>query len=145
MQKNNWIIGLVILIALVGLSVWGFSKQKPKEISGASTAPAEVKVITGEEVYFDVNAKVMYFYQPTCHYCLLESPILQKLAIEGYRVKPMDATIDPNFWATLANGQPNPKSVYKIEGTPAFIGPDGARLDGYNEEAPLKAFLDKYK
>jgi len=145
MEKNSWIVGLVILVVLVGLAIWGFSKNGQKNVSGVSTSQSETKIITGQENYFDVSAKVMYFYQPTCHYCLLESPILQKLAVDGYRVKPMDAAANPDFWAKLANGQDNPKSIYKIQGTPAFIGPDGNRLDGYQKEADLKAFLDKYR
>lgn len=149
MQDNKWIFGLIIILALVGFAVWGFGKGNVKKAVSGETSTAtnsnKVEEITPNEPYFSADAKVMYFYQPKCHYCLLQSPILSELAQEGYRVKSMDATTNADFWAQLSNGQDNPKSVYKIKGTPSFIADNGDRLEGMQQKEALKAFLDSHK
>lgn len=90
---------------------------------------------TQTEPYFDDNANVMYFYSPNCSHCIQEKPILTALAGEGFRVKPM-------------NTQENPSAAdqYKIKGTPEFISlKDGAKLEGFQEKEPLKAWLNQHK
>ncbi len=83
--------------------------------------------------YFNENASVMYFYSPTCHWCIEQTPILEELANEGYTVKPMDVKRNRGYW-----------DEYDIDGTPMFIAPDGERLVGYQKKGILKAFLDSY-
>jgi len=138
MQKNNWIVGLVFLLIIVALGSWAFSKSKTsadvvnkvQDVAGASSE----SIITPNEPYFSNDAKVMYFYQPTCHYCIQQSPILKELATEGYRVKPMDAGTDQTLW-----------QKYNVSGTPTFIGADGEKLVGLQTKETLKAILDKNK
>jgi thiol-disulfide isomerase/thioredoxin len=84
--------------------------------------------------YFDNNAKVMFFYRDGCPWCEKEKPVLDLLAKDGYKVKPMHLDVHPEYI-----GQ------YGIKGTPTFIGPDGKKVIGYQEYAPLRAFLDSYK
>lgn len=139
MENKNWIVGLIALVIIVVVAIIGFGKIGNKNISGASTTKSEVKQITGQEDYFSADAKVMYFYQPTCHYCLLQSPILSELAVEGYRVKPMDGSKDPSVWAGFEG------SKYNVNGTPSFIADNGDRLEGMQQKEALKAFLDAHK
>jgi protein-disulfide isomerase len=143
MENKNWGIGLVVLVLIIGLSAWGFSKSKPSGVGNnpvspttASGEPAGLvaKPITGQEVYFDSNAKVMEFYQSNCGWCQKQSEVLEVLAKEGYRVKPMDTAANPNYL-----------KQYNISGTPTLLAPNGDRLEGYVEEAKLREFLDAHK
>lgn len=146
-NKSMFVVGVVLLaVIIIGLSIWGFKRSKnPNSNQPKNEGNSIASVITGNEPYYSSEAKVMEFYQPACGWCLKEAPILEELSKEGYKVKPMDASTDPNFWAQLPNGQINTKSVYKLKGTPTFIAPDGARLEGFQSKETLKAFLDKYK
>ena len=144
MEKRNWIVGLVFLILIVGLSFWGFNKNKisadtltkPGQSPAAmtETAPTATNLITPDEPYFDNNASVMEVYQPSCGWCITESPILKDLAKQGYRVKPMNAAADQTIW-----------TKYNVQGTPTFIAANGDRLNGAQTEVQLKAFLDAHK
>ena len=154
MENKNWVVGLVILIIIVALSAWGFSKNKTsvntikpniKTTSSAvvpssptdrltETVPTADNLITPNEPYFDNNASVMEVYQPSCGWCITESSILTDLAKQGYRVKPMNAAADPSIW-----------TKYNVSGTPTFIAANGDRLDGAQTEDKLKAFLDAHK
>jgi len=117
---------------LVGLLVVGFvgligylkvSNSKPESV------PKET------ETYFDDNANVMYFYSPNCVHCIKEKKVLSELAVEGFRVKPMN---------TLDN--PDVANQYKIKATPEFISQkDGARLEGYQEKEALKSWMEKHQ
>jgi len=135
---------LVVLIIIVGLAAWGFGKNKnnanvitkaiPTTVGMTETIPTKDNLIKDNEPYFDANATVMEVYQPSCGWCITESPILTDLAKEGYRVKPMNAAADQTIWTT-----------YKVSGTPTFIAANGDRLEGAQTKEQLKAFLDSHK
>lgn len=140
MANKNWMFGLVVLVIIIGLSVWGFSRSKtsadPKIIAGASNEPTGVasKPITGQEDYFDQNATVMEFYQPNCGWCQKESAVMEELAKQGYKVKPMNAAADQSFW-----------TKYNVSGTPTFVAANGDKIEGYQTADQLKTFLDAHK
>ena len=90
-------------------------------------------VLVSPPYYFDNNASVMFFYRDGCSWCTKERDILMGLARDGYNVKPMHLDAHPEY-----------VKQYNIQVTPTFIGPDGKRLDGFQEKEELKAFLDKY-
>ena len=126
MGDKKWILGLVVLIILIGLAIWGFSankKSNTSQIAGQSTAN-----------YFSEDATVQYFYSDACHWCQEESKVLTKLSEEGYKVKSMNVGVNTNYWKD-----------YNIQGTPTFIAQNGDRLEGYNEYDPLKSWLDQHK
>lgn len=121
-----YILISILLIGFIGLI--GFLKVSEKKPDNDSS-----KVQT--ETYFDDSANVMYFYSPNCSHCIEEKPILEELATEGFRVKPMN---------TLDN--PSVADQYKIKGTPEFISvKDGARLEGFQEKESLKKWLSEHK
>lgn len=132
---KNIIIPIVFVAIIIGgivvLSGTQRSKNKDTSTSGSSSTTAQ----TDKPAYFDDNAKVMFFYSDLCSWCNKEkTEVLAEIVKEGYKVKPMDVKAHPDYWET-----------YKIEGTPAFIAPDGERLTGFQDKDKLKAFLDKYK
>lgn len=132
MGDKRWILGLIILVLAIGSLGWfGFQKnnQVDQQIAGQSTSSEKE-----EAVYFDDNAKVMYFYSDYCSWCLKEKEVLTKLGGEGYRVKPMDVGKNPEYW-----------EQYKISGTPSFIAASGEILVGYKEYDELRAWLDANK
>ncbi len=86
-----------------------------------------------ESAYFSSSAPVMYFYQDGCPFCISQARVLEALAKDGYRVKPMHLNSNPDWW-----------TEYGIRLTPTFIGPDGERMVGYHEANLVKAFLDRY-
>jgi protein-disulfide isomerase len=138
-ENKNWIVGLVILVLIVGLGVWGFTSKKtivPSQPNSNSAEPFDnpATPITANEPYFDANAQVMEFYQPNCGWCQKESPILTDLAKQGYRVKPMNTAADQSLW-----------TKYGVTGTPTFMAANGDKLAGYQTEDQLKAFLDAHK
>jgi protein-disulfide isomerase len=138
MENKNWLVGLVVLVVLLGGGLWGLSKVDKKvtgfQAGGSVEGPADPGQMTGKEVYFDENASVMEFYQPNCSWCVKQSPILENLAKQGYRVKPMDAASNPEYW-----------TKYNVSGTPTFLAANGDKLEGYQTEEALKAFLDAHK
>jgi len=135
MQDNKWVVGLIFLLAIIGVSIWGFGKYQPKatepKVAGTETSAG---TSTGTPAYFDDNAKVMFFYSDGCSWCTKEKDVLEVLAKDGYKVKPMDVGKNQNYWTD-----------YKINGTPTFIAANGERLEGYNELDPLKTWLDSHK
>jgi len=141
MKNNSWIIGLVVVIAaIVVLSIWGFKKsgsQNTATQSQTSSSQSSSQSQTSEK-YFSESASVMYFYQDTCSWCIKEKDVLNKLADEGYRVKPMN--IGTNHQENQGYWQ-----QYNISGTPAFIASNGDRLEGYHDYDSLKAWLDQHK
>lgn len=136
MENKNWIVGLIVLVLIIGGSIWGLSKINPKKVAGEQTTIEEPSsgTITGKEAYFDANAPVMEFYQPNCSWCVKQSAVLEDLAKEGYRVKSMDAAANPDYW-----------KQYNVSGTPTFIAANGDKLEGYQTKEALKAFLDSHK
>jgi len=142
MSKNNWVLGLAVLILIVGLSAWGFSKKGtnpgPKPSSTVSsleeTIPTADNLIKDDEPYFDNNATVMEFYQPSCGWCIKQSEVLNELAKDGYRVKPMNTATNADYW-----------QKYNVSGTPTFLAANGDRVEGYQAAEQLKVFLDAHK
>ncbi|MDO8507890.1 MAG: thioredoxin domain-containing protein [bacterium] len=121
-----YIVVGILLVGFIGaIGYLKVSENKPSD----NTSRTKI------EPYFDDNANVMYFYSPNCSHCIQEKPILTELAKEGFRFKPMN---------TLEN--PGVADQYKIKGTPEFISQkDGARLEGFQEKEPLKAWLSQHK
>ena len=137
MKNNSWIIGLVVVIvAIVALSIWGFKKSGSQNTASQSQTSSSQTAGQSQasEKYFSESASVMYFYQDTCSWCIKEKEVLSKLGEEGYRVKPMNVGKNQAWW-----------TEYNIKGTPAFIAQNGDRLEGYKEYEPLKQWLDQHK
>ena len=143
MENKNWIFGLVVFIIIAGYAAWGFSKNKAsadvlKPVAASTdsgeTIPTADNLIKSDEPYFSADAKVMEFYQPSCGWCIKESPILVDLSKQGYRVKPMNPAADQSLW-----------QKYNVSGTPTFLAANGDRLNGYVPEDQLKTFLDNHK
>lgn len=86
-----------------------------------------------EEPYFDDASPVMYFYSDGCGACRLQKQVLEEIADEGYRVKPMNVGKHPEYW-----GQ------YNVRGTPTFLAENEDRLVGYTQKEGLKQFLDEH-
>jgi len=131
MENNKrWILGLIVLILAIGaLSYWGFKKSDTKE-----TSSPQVSGATSEAAYFDDNASVMFFYSDYCGHCVAQKADLEKMAPEGYRVKPMNVGEHQDYW-----------QQYNIEGTPTFVAKNGDRLVGHRDITELKAWLDQHK
>lgn len=116
-------VGLVVVtVALFGGLLYLGSRDKSQSPTGAA-----------HSVAFDDSAPVKYFYSDTCYYCKLQKPILDELAGEGYRVKPMDLLANP------ALGRP-----YNVTGTPTFVAENGDRVVGLQEKEVLRKFLDAH-
>lgn len=138
MKDKRWILGLIVVVAaIIGLGVWGFSKNSNNSNAGAGPEVAGTSSL-GSQPYYDENANVMEFYQDTCSWCIKEQTVLKQLGDQGYRVKPMNIGANhpenKDFW-----------QKYNISGTPSFVAANGDRLEGYQTEDALKAFLDKHK
>lgn len=85
------------------------------------------------ESYFDDNATVLYFYSDNCASCLKQKPILAELALEGFRVKPVNVFDAKNSQLVADN---------KVESTPTFLSQkDGERMIGFHEKASLRDWL----
>lgn len=85
------------------------------------------------KTYADDASPVMYFYREDCHFCQQQAPILQELALDGYRVKLMDVGAHAEYW-----GQ------YNISGTPTFLAPNGDRQVGLTDKDTLRPWLDQH-
>ena len=131
MKFQKWHLGLIVLIILFVIGGIWYSKSHKNESSVAGNKTEET---TTAESYFSENAKVMFFFSDFCGWCQKEKGVLEELAKEGYKVKPMN--IGEN--SSLAE-------KYQIEGTPTFIAANGERLVGYREKAELKKWLDQHK
>jgi len=126
MQNKNWILGLVVVVvAIVALGIWGFRSSVKPQVAGQSTSSAS---------YYDDNASVMYFYSDYCSHCVAQKSDLEKLATDGYRVKPMNVGEHEDYW-----------QKYSIEGTPTFVAANGDKLVGHQDITKLKSFLDSHK
>ena len=126
-MKQGLIIGAAIILLLAaGVGVYFLLPSGPNQPKAVGTQNAS---------YFSESAKVMYFYSDSCSWCIKQKAILEEIAKEGYRVKPMDVGTNQEYWKT-----------YEISGTPTFIAPDGEKKVGYQgDAAALKTWLDKYK
>ncbi|MEM7823872.1 MAG: thioredoxin family protein [Candidatus Aenigmatarchaeota archaeon] len=144
----SWVFVIVFFVSLAytgysiyNLIVWqncegpgGSCVFVPQDSGTNVTICAYGNVPTAPPEYFDNNASVMFFYQDGCPWCAKEMTVLERLAKDGYRVKPMHLDTNPEYW-----------TEYNIQVTPTFIGPDGARLNGYHDTDALKGFLDNYR
>lgn len=129
-SSKRWIFGLVVVLLVIGAFTYiGFKDSGKKE-----TQTPEVSGVATNEAYYSDTATVMEFYSDYCSWCIKEKEVLTKLGAEGYRVKPMNVGKDQSLW-----------EKYNIKGTPAFIAANGDRLEGYNTEDKLRAFLDSHK
>lgn len=128
----------VVVVIVIGLGIWGFKNNVGKAPGTTGPQVAGEATLSSNEPYFDNNASVMEFYQETCEWCIKESPILQQLSEQGYRVKPM------NIGANHPENQ-HLWQDYKISGTPTFVASNGDHLDGYQNLDTLKSFLDMHK
>lgn len=134
MENKNWVFGLVVLLIIVGLSAWGFTKSKndPNKAVAGANEPAVAGV--ADTSFFDENATIMFFYYDGCSWCTKEKAVLSELAPEGYRVKPMNVEENRDLW-----------KQYNINGTPTFVAANGQRQEGFLEKDALKAWLDANK
>jgi len=130
-MKNIIIPALIIVLIVVGIIYFGTKNRNSAPLSTPSTTNTNNSSTVS---YFDENAKVMYFYSDSCSWCIKEKAVLEELAKEGYRVKPMNVGKNQGYWAQ-----------YDIQGTPTFVAPDGQKMVGYKEKDELKVFLDKYR
>lgn len=126
-SQTRLIIGLVVVtLALFGGLLYLGSRQ--------GSGPAKpVKSGAAYSTAFAEEASVMYFYSDACHFCLQQKPILDELAAEGYRVKPMDVLNNPGLGRR-----------YNVSGTPTFVAENGDRLVGLQKKDELRAFLDAH-
>ena len=142
----SWIFALTFIVSLAytGLTVYNLAVYGTCDPVGGQCILTQTTNAGTEEcvqaneliasVYFDNSAKVMYFYQDGCPWCAREATVLEGLAKEGYKVKPMHLNSNQSWW-----------TEYSIKVTPTFIGPDGERMTGYHESDLVKDFLGKYK
>ena len=89
MRKDWALIGIIVLILVVGVGLFSYLKVGKKEVV-ANPLPSDINqevAGTTTEVYFAEDAKVMYFYTDTCHWCEKEKEVLNELAKEDFRVK----------------------------------------------------------
>ena len=133
------IVLILVFLAIVGLAVWLLMRNSGSNNSGTVKGVKEetnqtqdtVKTVP-ESKYFSANAKIMYFYSDTCHWCEQEKTVLGELGAEGYRFKPMNVGTDTSLW-----------EKYQITGTPTFVSAGNERLIGFREKAELQDWLDK--
>jgi len=138
MRKDWALIGIFAAILVVGLGLVGYLKVAKKKIV-ANPLPSiqssqEVAGATASAPYFKDDAKVMYFYSDSCHWCQKEKEVLEDLAKEGFAVKPMNLSEKPEL------AQP-----FNVSGTPTFIAENGERLVGYQTKEALKPWLEQHK
>lgn len=126
---KNWIVGVFILALIVfGIVYLNYSSNDSKQdVAGETT-----------ENYFSDDAKVMYFYQDNCSWCIKQKEVLSKLGSEGYRVKSMN--IGSNYPDNQKYWQ-----EYDVSGTPTFIAENKDKISGYQNYDTLKAFLELHK
>jgi thiol-disulfide isomerase/thioredoxin len=122
---RGYLIAGAATVALFAGLLFIASREKSTTPSGTSGAAYSLA--------FDENAKVSYFYSDLCHFCQQQKPILDTLAGEGYRVKPMDVRVNPSLF-----------TQYNISGTPTFVAENNDRLVGLQSEANLRIFLDAH-
>lgn len=109
---------ILIIVALVALGAAALFLS-----SGGSDSKA----------YTDDNSPVMYFYSAQCTHCRAQTPILEELAKEGYRVKLMDVLAHPEYW-----------TQYGVTGTPTFLAANDDRQVGLTQKEELRAWLEAH-
>ncbi len=95
------------------------------------TAALAFTLFPSAPAYVSDKSPVMYFYSAQCRFCQQQKPVLEELAAEGYRVRLMDVGKSPQYW-----------QQYGIEGTPAFATASGVKVEGLQDKAALRAWLD---
>ncbi len=134
MKKTIFIsLGVLLLVITAFASIAYYKNQKNNEqgnVAGVQAAATS----SPSAAYFDDNATTMFFYSDYCGWCQKEKTVLEELAKDGYRVKPMDVKAHPDYW-----------DKYQITGTPAFIAKNGQKKTGYMEKDILKVWLDQNK
>lgn len=134
MRKDWVLIGIIALIIVIGLGLFGFMKISKKDINANPAPSSSVQGVASAD-YFSEDAKVMYFYSDFCHWCQKEKDeVLSVLAKDGYKVKSMNVGDNPDLG-----------TQYNITGTPTFVASNGDRLVGFQEKDALKKFLDEHK
>jgi len=88
---------------------------------------------SGAKTYVDDNSPVMYFYSAQCSHCRAQTPILEELAKEGYRVKLMDVLAHPEYW-----------EQYGVSGTPTFLAANGDKQVGFTQKEELRAWFEAH-
>jgi protein-disulfide isomerase len=127
--------GLVVVLGLAGASCINIDANKNASLLEQDRVASNLTSDSSTNAeYYSQDAKVMEFYSEYCGWCVKQKDVLASLAKQGYKVKPMDVGAHQDYW-----------QQYGISGTPTFVGPDGQKVVGYQDEAALKAFLDKYK
>lgn len=141
MRKDWALLGIIGLIIVVGLGLFGYLKLSKKQIVANPLPSISVQGVAGTETngaqpsYFSADAKVAYFYSDFCHWCQKEkTEVLEPLAKEGYKVKPMNVGENADM-----------AKINNITGTPTFVASNGDRLVGFQDKDKLKAFLDAHK
>jgi hypothetical protein len=143
----SWVFTIIFFVSLAytGYSVYNLAVYNNCNGPGGGAcvfvqnAQNETNCVAGDvpvspPVYFDLNASVMFFYRDGCQWCTKEKEVLADLSKSGYTINPMHIDAHPEYI-----------NQYNIEVTPTFIGKNGTRLEGYQEEDVLKAFLDANK
>lgn len=137
MRKDWALISIIGLILVIGLGLIGYLKIGKKQVI-ANPLPSSSQEVAGAATnapYFSEDAKVMYFYTDSCHWCIKEkNEVLTPLGQEGYKVKPMNVGENQDL-----------AKKYNITGTPTFMVEGGERVEGFQTKEQLKALLDKYK
>ena len=139
MRKDWSLIIIISLIVIVGLGLFGYFRLSKKQVSVSPEPSSEVAGVQEENTketnsYFAEDAKIMYFYSDSCHWCVEEKKVLEELGKVGYKVKPMNVGENTDLWRQ-----------YNVSGTPTFIAANGERLVGYQTKDPLKKWLDEHK
>ena len=139
MSNKKKIIFAVLASILVLIMLWGLidlANKKSNSVDNTQNSESKVAGTSTSDTaaYFSDDAKVMMFYSDYCSWCTKEKEVLAEIAKDGYKVKPMNVGKDQSLW-----------QKYSIDGTPAFIAPDGTKLVGYQDKDKMKNFLDKYK
>lgn len=123
MKKGLW-IGLIVLIAIGGIFYFSMlSKEK------ASTVLQEPAVETVQKKILDEDNVYVYFYAPTCQYCIELKPNLEKV------LRDKDMSIDT---INVQENQHIP-SMYGVTGWPTIIYfENGTEKDRFVGNQPIE-------
>ncbi|MCL5795774.1 MAG: thioredoxin family protein [Patescibacteria group bacterium] len=134
MKKTIFISLSVLFVIIIIFAVFAYQKNQKNNEAGAVAGVQNTATAVSSPLYFDDNATIMFFYSDYCSWCQKEKTVLEDLAKDGYRVKPMDVKAHPDYW-----------DKYQITGTPAFIAKNGNKKIGYMDKDALKTWLDQNK
>jgi len=71
------------------------------------------KVVVNKTLLNKQNTRIVYFYQDDCPYCVQMEPVINKLVSEGYQIRLINLTSDPNGKALVAQ--------YGVVSTPSLF------------------------